>query len=256
VAAAIAGVETKVLRADLADIGVTPRERVGPRVAHPLRGVFDRVVRTLGVSDVELVVTSRVSRARVLSLDVPWVIVPASLADSDEPVQLVHIARAVSRIAFGVPWLEELQPENVGGLLIAAARHVAPGYASASDESALAAQYGPALGRAFTRRQKRLLDELAPHLLSPDAPPLDVRELLEALRRAEVRTAYLVAGDLLAIVDDQASIDPVVRDAIDTPSTHALAAVLEHPLLGDAVRFALTSEATALRHRVGSIWVR
>ena len=47
-----------------------------------------------------------------------------------------------------------------------------------------------------------------------------------------------------------------LRDSIETPSTGALGTVLEHPVVGDVARFALSSDATALRHRLGSIWTR
>jgi hypothetical protein len=83
-----------------------------------------------------------------------------------------------------------------------------------------------------------------------------MRELIEALRRAELRAAFLLTGDLLAVVDEQSEIDAALRDSIETPSTGALGTVLEHPVVGDVARFALSSDATALRHRLGSIWTR
>ena len=256
VAAAIAGVEAKMLRSDLSEIGITPRDRIGSRAGHPTRLILDRVARQLGVADVELVITPRVTRPRVLVHDSPWVVLPSSLADAEEPLQLVHLARAVARIAFGVPWLEELAPANVEALLVAAARHVAPGYARNGEDSQLVTQYQQGLGRALSRRQRRLLDELAPHLNSVDAQAPDIRDLIEAVHRAELRAAFLVGGDFLAIIDEQASSDPDLREAIEMPSTRALSTVLDHPLVGDVARFALSAEATALRHRLGSIWTR
>jgi len=256
VAAAIAGVESKMLRSDLSEIGIGPRDRIGARAGHPTRLILDRVARQLGVADVELVVTPRVTRTRVLVHDAPWVVLPSSIAEAEEPLQVVHLARAVARIAFGVPWLEELPPASIEALLVAAARHVANGYGRHGEASQLVAQYQPAIGRALTRRQRRLLDELAPHLASPEEQPLDIRDLIEALRRAELRAAFLVGGDFLAIIDEQASADADLLEAVEVPSTRALSTVLEHPLVGDVARFALSSEATALRHRLGSIWTR
>jgi lipopolysaccharide biosynthesis regulator YciM len=255
VAAAIAGVESKMLRSDLSEIGIGPRDRIGARAGHPTRLILDRVARQLGVADVELVVTPRVTRTRVLVHDAPWIVLPSSIAEAEEPLQVVHLARAVARIAFGVPWLEELPPASIEALLVAAARHVANGYGRDAEASQLVAQYQPAIGRALTRRQRRLLDELAPHLASPEAP-LDIRDLIEALQRAELRAAFLVGGDFLAIIDEQASTDPDLHEAVEIPSTRALSTVLEHPLVGDVARFALSSESTALRHRLGSIWTR
>ena len=256
VAAAIAGVETKMLRSDLGEVGITPRDRIGSRSGHPTRMVLDRVARSLGVADIELVVTPRVTRTRVLTHDVPWVVVPTSVAEADEPLQIVHVARAVARIAFGVPWLEELPRENVGALLVAAARHVTEDYGRGVEDSGLVAQYQTGIGRALTRRQRRLLEELGPHLSSPQAQTPDTRDLIEALQRAELRAAFLVGGDLLAVIDEEASRDAILKELVEIPSTRALSTVLEHPVLGDVARFALTSDATALRHRLGSIWTR
>jgi tetratricopeptide (TPR) repeat protein len=256
VAAAIAGVEAKMLRSDLSELGITPRDRIGARAGHPTRLLLDRVARQLGVGDVELVVTPSVTRTRVLVHDAPWIVFPEVLSKAEEPLQLVHLARAVARIAFGVPWLEELSPANAQALLVAAARHVAAGYGRDREDAQLVAHYQPGIGRALTRRQRRLLDELAPHLASPEAQAPDIRDLIEAVHHAELRAAFLVGGDFLAIVDAQASLDPDLSEAIEIPSTRALSTVLEHPLVGDVARFALSSEATALRHRLGSIWTR
>ena len=45
VAAAIAGVEAKILRADLNEVGVTSRDRIPARSGHPVRALLDRVAR-------------------------------------------------------------------------------------------------------------------------------------------------------------------------------------------------------------------
>jgi hypothetical protein len=48
--------------------------------------------------------------------------------------------------------------------------------------------------------------------------------------------------------------DPALQRATESPGPNALAAVLEHAFAGDVARFALTTEATALRRRLGSTW--
>ncbi len=64
------------------------------------------------------------------------------------------------------------------------------------------------------------------------------------------------AYDLSAVVEEAGLRDPALKEAAATPGPRALAAVLDHVLVGDTVRFALTAEATALRKRLGSIWTR
>ncbi len=257
VAAAIAGIEAKMLRADLGELGVGTRDRLTSRGGHPLRLLLDRVAKQLGVGEVEIVVSPAVTRVRVVAQDVPWIVVPPKLAQKTESAQLAVLTRAAARIAYGVPWLEEMPPTHIEALLVAAARQVVPSYAADRLEDTVArvvAQQEPAIARALARRQRKLLEELAPHIASPQSRPLPVESFLAALARAELRAAFLVTGQLLAVVEDVRGMDPTLNRLVETPSANALAAVLEHPLVGDVTRFALTSEATALRRGLGSIW--
>jgi hypothetical protein len=253
VAAAIAGTESKMVRSDLGELGITARDRIASRTGHPVRWMLDRLARQLGLTDVELVVARKATQTRVLIQDSPWVVIPPTLIDRPDPAQLVSLARAVARIAYGVPWLRELAPSHIQALLVAAARQVAPGYGP--DQGKLAASYETNLARVLTRRQRKLLEELAPHLATASAAPPPVEQFVDALIRAELRTAFLLTGDLLALIEDIALDDPVLRAALQPGgSSQALATVLNHPWAGDVVRFALTTQATLLRRRLGTVW--
>jgi Tfp pilus assembly protein PilF len=253
VAAAIAGAESKMLRSEIADLGISPRDRIPSRSGHPVRLMLDRVTRQLGVSEAELVISRKVAVTRVLAQDTPWVVVPASLMDRSETVQLASLARAVARIAYGVPWLRELSPEHVQALLVAAARQVVAGYGTTGT---LTAPYETSLARALTRRQRRLLEELVPHLGSTRSTLPDPREFVDALVSAELRTAFLITGDLLALIENIAlEDDPSLVDvARSNGSSDAFATVVNHPRAGEIIRFALTPAATALRVRLGTVW--
>jgi hypothetical protein len=257
VAAAIAGIESKMLRSDLSELGITARDRITPRSGHPTRALLDRVVRQLGVGEVELAIATPVVRARVLAQDVPWVVVSPSIVDQPEITQVAILACAVARIAYGVPWLEELPPAHIEAMLIAAARQVVPTY-GVDEIDALAAklvaQHEMQIARVLTRRQRKLLEELAPHIAAPQSRPLSVGAFVSSLARAELRTAFVVTGDLLTVVEEIRSSDAKLRAATSSPGRAALAAVLSHAFGGDVVRFALTPEATALRRRLGSTW--
>ena len=221
VAAAIVGIESKMLRADLTELGLSPRDRVSARSGHPTRAVLDRVARTLGVADVELVVASTVNRTRVLACDQPWIVVPRSITESPEPMQVAAIARALARIALGVPWLEELPPPHIEAFLLAAARQVVPDY-GADDvdvfQTKVVAQYEPTVAKVLTRRQKKLLEELAPHIAAPQGRPIAIDAFISALARAELRAAYVVSGDLLATIDEMRGIDAAFFQATDRPA--------------------------------------
>jgi tetratricopeptide (TPR) repeat protein len=257
VAAAIASIEAKLLRTDLSELGLSSRDRVSSRSGHPTRLLLDRLVRQLGIGEVELVIAPQVSRTRVLAQDVPWIAVPPSLVEQPPMAQLASLARATARIAYGVPWLEEMAPGQIEALLVAAARQVVPGYGEGDVDvmtSKLVAQQEPAVGRALARRQRKLLEELAPHIASPASRVPPVEPFVGALVRAELRTAFVVTGDLLRILDELRPADATLTRAIATPGPRAIEAVLEHPLAGDVIRYALTPEATALRRRLGSVW--
>jgi hypothetical protein len=257
VAAAVAGIEAKVLRSDLSELGITPRDRITARTGHPTRALLDRVAHQLGIGEVELAVATPVTRTRVLAQDVPWVVVPPSIVEQPEMTQVAILACALARIAYGVPWVEELPPPQIEALLVAAARQVVPNY-GVDDLDVLAAklvtQYEGAIGRVLSRRQRKLLEELAPHIASPQSRPPSVDAFVTALARAELRAAFVVTGDLLTVIEEIRTVDATLHGATRSPGRHALSAVLEHPFAGDIVRFALTPEATALRRRIGSTW--
>jgi tetratricopeptide (TPR) repeat protein len=257
VAGAILGVEAKALRSDLNELALSTRDRVSARSGNATRALLDRVARTLSVSDVELVITPTAQRVRVLAHDAPWIVVPQSFAELSEPRQIATLTRAVTRIALGVPWLEELPPTHAVAYLVAAARVVQPAYGIEEVDvlaSRAVAQYEPALQKAISRKQRRLLEEVGPRLAMPPSriPAADV--FVTALARAELRAAYIVSGDLLATIAELRLSDAALHEATRRPGQRALAAILEHPLAGDLCRFALSAEATALRRRVGSTW--
>lgn len=257
IANAIAGIETKLLRADLSEIGVTSRERVGKRSGNPTRALLDRLARALNLSDVELVITPNVSRTRVLAQDALWVVVPKSLTELPEPTQLASIGRALARVALNVPWLEELPPPHIEAMLIAAARAVHPAYGKDDVDVLslkLVLQYEPNIGKELSRKHRQALEKLIPLMNSPQGRIIPIDVLIGSLARAELRIAYVLTGDVLATIDELRGLDAAFLKATETPGRGSVAAVLDHPFAGDVLRFALTPEATALRRRVGSTW--
>jgi tetratricopeptide (TPR) repeat protein len=257
IAQAISGIETKLLRADISEIGVASRDRVGRRSGNPTRVLLDRLAKALGLNDVELVITPNVSRTRVLAQDALWVVVPKALTELPEPTQLASIGRALARIALNVPWLEELPPPHIEALLCAAGRSVNPAFGKDDIDVLslkLVLQYEPNLVKELSRKQKQNLEKLVPMMNGPQGRLIGIDTLIGALARAELRIAYLLTGDVLATIDELRGLDGAFLQATETPGRQSLGAVLDHPFAGDVVRYALTTEATALRRRVGSTW--
>jgi len=257
VAQAITGIETKLLRADISEIGVTSRDKIGKRSGNPTRALLDRLCKALGISDIELVITPNVSRTRVLAQDQLWVVVPKALTELPEPTQLASIGRALARIALNVPWLEELPPPHIEAMLCAAARVVYPAFGKDDIDVLslkLVLQYEPNLTKELSRKHKQNLEKLIPAMSGPQGRLVPIDILIGALARAELRIAYLLTGDVLATIDELRGLDAAFLQATEAPGRHSLGAVLDHPFAGDVVRYALTPEATALRRRVGSTW--
>jgi tetratricopeptide (TPR) repeat protein len=257
VAAAVAGIESKVLRADASELGLHSRDRVSSRSGHPTKALLDRLMKTLGLDGVELVIAQTVSRVRVIAQDALWVVVPKELTERHEPSQVAALGRVLARIALGVPWIEELPPPHVEAFLVAAARQVVPSFGDDFVDviqKKLVAQYEPGVAKALTRRHKKMLEELAPHVAAPQGRPLPMDAFVNALARAELRASYLLGGDLLATIDELRALDAIFARATDRAGPQAVSAVLDHPFAGDVARFALTGEATALRRRIGTTW--
>ncbi|WP_198104531.1 hypothetical protein, partial [Clostridioides difficile] len=91
--------------------------------------------------------------------------------------------------------LEELPPPHIEAFLIAASRAVVPGYAQDDLDvlsAKLVAQYESTVAKALSRKQKRVLEELAPHIAAPQGRPMPVDAFVATLARAELRVAYLL----------------------------------------------------------------
>jgi tetratricopeptide (TPR) repeat protein len=257
IAAAISGIETKLLRADISEIGIASRDRISKRSGNPTRNLLDRLAKALGIPEVELVVTPNVSRTRVLAQDALWVVVPKALTDLPEPTQLASLGRALARIALNVPWLEELPPPHIEAMLLGAARAILPTYGKDDIDVLslkLVAQYEPNIAKELSRKQRQSVEKLIPIMSTPQGRPIGIDILISALARAELRIAYVLTGDVLATIDELRGLDGAFLQATESPGRGSVAAVLDHPFAGDVVRFALTPEATALRRRVGSTW--
>jgi hypothetical protein len=257
VAAAVAGLESRLLRADFTELGISPRDRIAARSGHPVRILLDRIARALPCGAVELAVSASVSRTRVLVLDEPWIVLPMSIMEKPEATQVAVLARAVSRIALGVPWLEELPPPHVEAYLVACARQVLPTYGQDEVDviaSRLVAQYEPSVNKNLSRKQRKALEDLVPRLSMHEARPVPIEEITQALSLGEMRCAHILCGDLLAVFDELRSLEPSLHMATQAPGRNALAAMMRHTYAADVARFALAPESPALRRRVGSTW--
>jgi tetratricopeptide (TPR) repeat protein len=252
VAALAAPLAGKLARIGLAEMGSSSRERVKPRTPHPIRPLFDRVVKAFDLPFVELATSDHVLAPVIACEDVPWVVVPASLGSYTDAHALAALTRPMVRIALGVPWLGALGSHEVLALLVAFARQVAPGFSARPSERVepLVADYEQRVKRAIDRKRRRAIEELEPFL--DRAPPIDELAFAEAVSATEARAAFLLSGSLRASLDAVAPTDATLAEALRIPGPPSLAAVFGRSSSRDLASFALQSETTALRRSLGT----
>lgn len=200
--------------------------------------------------------THAVARTRVLAQDTLWIVAPLSLAEAPEPVPLAALGRALTRISLGAPWLEELPAATSRRMSWLARGRWSQGTAATTSTSSR-----PSSSRTTNRswlapigrKQKKLLEELAVHLTSPNRQ-LVPSSLIHALARAEVRSAMLLTGDVLATLEDLRTLNPGLARATGVQGPRCLGSFLEHAFGGDVCRYAMSGKAIALRRRIGTTW--
>ncbi len=241
----------KVARVGLTEHGSSARERVKPRTPHPLRLLFDRALRAFELTDVELAVSEHAVVPVIACEDVPWIVVPAALANAPEAHVLAALARPLTRISLGVPWIGMLGANDVLAIIVAFARQVAPGFAAlpAKRIEPLLAEVEPRVRRALDRKRRKMLEDLEPTLLH--APPIDEQHFGEAVLATEARAAFLLSGGLRASLDALAPSDSVLVEALRFTGSGALDAVFERAISRDLVAFALQTQTTLMRRNLG-----
>jgi hypothetical protein len=153
-----------------------------------------------------------------------------------------------------VPWLGAIAPNEVLAIIVAVARQVAPSFSATPKDRVepLVADYELRAKKALDRKRRRALEEIEGML--ERSPPLDEAAFADAVARTEARAAFLLSGDLRASLDAVATGDPSLADAIRVPGPAALGGVLAGGVSRDLVAFALSGDATALRHSLGTLW--
>ncbi|MBL8740905.1 MAG: hypothetical protein JNK04_07425 [Myxococcales bacterium] len=185
---------------------------------------------------------------RALPGDPPAIVASHAFVELPETEQVFALGRALTRIALGMTWIEDVPPEVADAMLLAAVRSVSPqwglGEVNPQREHALS-NVLPAMRNAIGRRQRKSIEELGPTL----SGNLHITSFIHAIRRSEYRTAYVISGDLLGGIETMRRSDPELSRAGDNPR-----ALLQHPLSSELIRFALSAEAYNERRRVGAVW--
>jgi tetratricopeptide (TPR) repeat protein len=238
---AMQGLETKLLRGDLTEVGVAPREKISARIGHPLRTAMERLLRPFGAPPFEMVVSDVLTAPRVIQQDEPWILLPSRLSSDRDPATLVTLARAAARIALGYPWLFELPAARIEALLVAVGRSVAPGFARGRVDGIserFVAEYEAPIAKAMPRKVRKQLEETLAGVSAGGDPasPIDAAAFVDALVDGELRLAWSLVGGLPAF-----GAGTTAAARLADPRFHAL------------VRFAATREGAAWARRLGGL---
>lgn len=224
----------KVFPPDLSAIGVSSRDRVR---SGPMRAVVDRLTAALGIGEVDLYVHDAPDqRILVENTEPPALVVPSSLGALPELEIAFAIGRLLAKVATRTYLVDKLHPTELEDLIFAASEPFGgPSPRGRHDD---VADLSRRVQRAISRKARRQLEEIAPRVT-----PVSGAQFARALDQGAVRTGYLLTGDLTSAIDHLRRYDERV-----------LADLSEGTVIGDLLRFALGTDAPALRRRLGTTW--
>ncbi|HSC88500.1 MAG TPA: hypothetical protein VLC09_14555 [Polyangiaceae bacterium] len=186
---------TKLFGPGLERFQLSSRDRVSSRSTHPLRPLFDRVLRAFGVAEMDLYPASEYEGAATLVLTDPLgLVVPRSFAGLSEVEQVFVFSRFVASVARGPYLVDVLNDPELNDLVLAGGRWVEPRFAPNRSSGGDLEAIGRRIGKALPWLAKGRFEEAARRFVQ--SRPVDGAALGLALRRAALRTALVVADDV------------------------------------------------------------
>ena len=233
----------KLLPPDPTASRVPPGARIAARSPHPLRALADRLAQPFGELSFDLLVdVPALPIPRVAAGTPPLVMLPVGFDRLPGAEQAAGIARLLTFVALGVPWIDQVSAGDLDGLILGALSVGRPGWDAGglpADREQAASQWRPRIAKATSRKHRRALDDLAEEA----SLDLDVEAWRAAVRAAAWRSAWLVSGDWIATFNHVWRTDP---DLGRTWGNQVIPASLSHPVLRDLLLWTLSPEASAV----------
>jgi tetratricopeptide (TPR) repeat protein len=236
----------KVHAPELDRYGVSSRDRLTAKSAHPLRALADRVANLFGIEEYDLYA----HRAQAIGVEVEFtdpvsVLVPSQFAKLGESQQVFALARIMANIARKLHAIDKLAPEALAVLLAAAARTIEPTFGTGLADEDFLNSHARRVSRSLPWLGRGAVEEAARAYVA--APRLDPVEWQFRVRLTASRAALVIADDL--------------------PSSLALLRQAEGDLAGltgaalaqgmrsvqDLMRFWVSDPALTLRRRLGTL---
>jgi predicted Zn-dependent protease len=185
---------SKIYPSDVSRLGVGTRERVGPRAAHPVRPLLDRLLRSFRGLEIDLYIGPPGSALGYVLSDPVGIVVPPELAGLSEAEQAFCLGRFVCATALDAQVVVALGSPQAELLLSACAAAVGFSAPPARGDAGELAE--------LTRRVTKALPWLAKGRFEDAARTYAARPLanpalsLFDLERASFRSALVLADDL------------------------------------------------------------
>ena len=248
-AAMVSETIAKLVRQDPETLGVSSRDRLTSRAAHPMRALADRVARAFGDLRFDLYVDASGTQApRLLPGDPPALVLPRGFGDLPESEQAAGLGRLLTFVALDIPWLEEVTGDDADGILFGAMRTGSElwGQGELSPNADLSASaWRGRITKAAGRKVKRALEEIAGRI----RPQADTAAWRQAMRSAGMRAAYVVTGDLTATLNQAIRAD---LDLAQATGGTLPAKLIQNSSTRELIVFALSDAAPALRRSAGT----
>ncbi len=204
------------------------------------RAVVAQLGALMGAKDLEIFVVDDEAAVATVALSDPLAIVLTSaLERGPEARRTFLLARAVASIAARIHPVEALSNEALGLLLAGAGHMVSSDHGIDLYDMTELAEEARRIKKALPWLGSKPVHEAAAAFAA--APALDVAAWADALRRTSSRAAVLVTGDLAESIAGLAALFPPAAPASAFESAHA----------GDLATFWVSSQAQAIRRRIG-----
>lgn len=202
----------KLYPPDLDAYGVSSRDRLGPKIVHPLRQYADQVAGIFGIDALDLFVhRSRQRGVAVEFTDPPSLLLPASLVEVRESHLIFALSRAMTNLAQGLYAFDKLMPRELEILLASAVRHAQPQFGTGLTNEEILDDLSRRTFKALPRRLRKSFDSAAEKYVG--LPKVNFANLAKSVALLAAQVAAVVCDDLPTAAE-------VVQGARDRPSRH------------------------------------
>jgi tetratricopeptide (TPR) repeat protein len=222
----------------LVSLGVTKKDRIEARGAHPLRVAVSEWMGALGITtDFELYVGGPDPHdVHGIAGELPAIVLGSAIAQPFDASARSAVAREVFALKRGITALRTRDDNTIASLVAAAS--IEAGVNVAAPPYAVFAEISRAVKKEIPRKVRKAIPDLCTHITSSG---LDARKWAQAARRSVDRMAVMAAGD----------VSIVLSDVLNTPRDQLGGLAAENDRARRLLSFVLSPSYLELRKTLG-----